>query len=204
MKTLKLTFLILFLFIIYIFLSAKSYSTFVLEDLSNEIFRLHIIANSNSSKDQYLKLQIRDNILSYMNNFISNDMNKTEVISEIQKHKSDIDSIIKNTIKTNGYNYSYSFNIEKCHFPTKSYGNISLPEGNYDCLNIRIGSSNGENWWCVMFPPLCLNNSELIIDKESEDVLLKTLSDESNNVVKSKNKEYKVKFKILEIFSSFN
>ena len=68
MKSIKLTFIILLLFIIYIFLSAKSYSTYVFDNLSNEVFRLHIVANSNSSEDQYLKLQIRDNVLSYINN----------------------------------------------------------------------------------------------------------------------------------------
>ena len=81
MKTLKLTFLIFILFIIYIFLSAKSYSTYVFNDLSDEIFRFHIVANSNSSEDQYLKLKIRDNILSYINKFIDDETTKSDIIS---------------------------------------------------------------------------------------------------------------------------
>ena len=204
MKTLKLTFLIFILFIIYIFLSAKSYSTYVFNDLSDEIFRFHIVANSNSSEDQYLKLKIRDNILSYINKFIDDETTKSDIISFINSHKNKIDSIIKSTIQKNSYTYNYSFNIEKCYFPTKNYGNISLPEGIYDCLNIRIGSSEGENWLCVMFPPLCISDSELIMDNNSKELLLKNISSESYDIINSKKGEYKIKFKILEIFSSFN
>lgn len=204
MKSIKLTFIILLLFIIYIFLSAKSYSTYVFDNLSNEVFRLHIVANSNSSEDQYLKLQIRDNVLSYINNFITKDTKKSDVISIISAHKDKINSIIKSTIEKNGYNYNYSFNIEKCYFPTKNYGDVSLPEGMYDCLNIKIGNQAGENWWCVMFPPLCIIDTEMWLKEESKEILLNNIDQESYDIVSSKKGEYKVKFKILEIFSSFN
>lgn len=204
MKSIKLTFIILLLFIIYIFLSAKSYSTYVFDNLSNEVFRLHIVANSNSSEDQYLKLQIRDNVLSYINNFITKDTKKSGIISIINAHKDEINSIIKSTIEKNGYNYNYSFNIEKCYFPTKNYGDISLPEGMYDCLNIKIGNQAGENWWCVMFPPLCIIDTEMWLKEESKEILLNNIDQESYDIVSSKKGEYKVKFKILEIFSSFN
>ena len=204
MKSIKLTFIILLLFIIYIFLSAKSYSTYVFDNLSNEVFRLHIVANSNSSEDQYLKLQIRDNVLSYINNFITKDTKKSDVISIINAHKDEINSIIKSTIEKNGYNYNYSFNIEKCYFPTKNYGDISLPEGMYDCLNIKIGNQSGENWWCVMFPPLCIIDTEMWLKEESKEILLDNIDQESYDIVSSKKGEYKIKFKILEIFSSFN
>ena len=202
MKYLKLVFILLLLFITYIILSAKSYSTFISEDLSNEIFRLHIVANSNSAEDQYLKLQIRDNLLLFMNSFYSPNMKKDDVISLIQAHSEDIYKIIENTIRENGCNYSFSFSVEKCDFPTKTYGNISLPSGKYDCLNIKIGQSTGENWWCVMFPPVCLNNSTVIIDTSSEEILSNALSDESYKIISSEKSEYKVKFKILEIFNS--
>lgn len=202
MKYLKLYFILFLLFITYIILSAKSYSTFISNSLSDEIFRLHIVANSNSAEDQYLKLQIRDNIIKYMNDFYLPDMKKEDIISLINNKKEDISKIIKDTINNNGYDYNFSFNIEKCEFPTKTYGNISLPSGNYDCLNIKIGNSVGENWWCVMFPPVCLDNSTVIIDKSSEEILSNSLNEESFNVISSSKKEYKVKFKILEIFNS--
>ncbi len=127
MKELKLVFLLFILFLIYVFLSAKSYSTFVFNDLEKNVFRLHIVANSNSKEDQYLKLKIRDDIIYFMSDYLNQDMSKEEAIKQINFHKNDICNIIENDIKESGFNYSYSFNIGKKYFPLKSYGSISLP-----------------------------------------------------------------------------
>lgn len=203
MKNLKLFFLIFLLFFIYVFLSAKSYCTFLEKDLSDEIFRLHIVANSNSAEDQYLKLQIRDNVLNFLNKLYTPKMNKTDVINLILENKKEIENIIKTTISENGYNYSFTFELKNCEFPTKNYGQITLPSGNYDCLNIQLGDSKGENWWCVMFPPVCLDSSIAILDTSSSEILNENLNSETYNIIQSEAPSYKVKFKILEIFNSF-
>lgn len=203
MKNLKLFFIVFILFFVYIFLSAKSYSSFLEEDLSNEILRLHIVANSNSAEDQYLKLQIRDNILTFISSFYSSNMNKADVISLLLEKEQKIKEIIQTTISKNGYDYSFSFSITNCSFPTKNYGNITLPLGNYDCLNIELGSSSGENWWCVMFPPACIESSTAILDTTSAELLNQNLNSETYNIIQSQRSSYKIKFKILEIFNSF-
>ena len=202
MKNLKILTILIILFFIYIFLSAKSYSSFVFDNLSNEVLRLHIVANSNSAEDQYLKLKIRDNILNYLNNYSNNFKNKNDVISFINTHNNEISDIINSTILESGYNYCYSFQIDNCYFPTKNYGNITFPLGNYDCLNIKIGNANGENWWCVMFPPVCINTSSVIVDESSQNILKDSINNESFSIVTSESTDYKIKFKILEIFNS--
>jgi len=202
MNNLKIFTIIIILFFIYIFLSAKSYSRFIFDDLSDEILRLHIVANSNSAEDQYLKLKIRDNILNYLSIYSSNFKNKNEEISFINNHQTEIYNIINNTISESGYSYSFSFKIDNCYFPTKNYGSITLPLGNYDCLNIKIGNANGENWWCVMFPPVCINTSSVIVDSSSQDTLKDSINNESFSIVTNESTNYKIKFKILEIFNS--
>lgn len=202
MKNLKIFTLLIILFFLYIFLSAKSYSSFVFNNLSNEVLRLHIIANSNSSEDQYLKLKIRDNVLNYLNSHSDSLKSKNDVILFINNNQSEISKIINNTIFENGYNYSYSFKIDNCYFPTKNYGDITFPLGNYDCLNIKIGNGNGENWWCVMFPPVCINTSSVIVDDSSQDILKDSINNESFSIVTNESADYRIKFKILEIFNS--
>ena len=88
------------------------------------------------------------------------------------------------------------------YFPTKIYGNISLPSGFYDALKIEIGEANGENWWCSLFPPLCFTDiSSGVIDEESDENLQNNLGDEEYSVITDDSNDYKIKFKILELFS---
>ena len=147
--------LLIFLFTLLIFFSSLSYAQIVSCDLSNSIFRLHIIANSDSKEDQELKLKVRDKIVEYMNTIIPKDSDKNSVVSVAQNHLDNFKKIAIETIKENGYDYPVNVNIGNYYFPTKSYGNISFPAGNYDGLKIEIGNSAGQNWWCVLFPPLC-------------------------------------------------
>lgn len=199
MKNIKLCLLILFLYIIYIMLSAYSYSSFVSDDISNNIVRLHIVANSNSAEDQYLKLKIRDEILEYFSHILDSKekpYSKNEILEIASSHKEEISDIVNNTVLENGYNYTCSVNIEKIQFPSKTYGTISLPCGKYDAINIKLGKSKGENWWCIMYPDLC-------IDYEENSEILDVLDPESYYVISSEKKEYKIKFKILEMFNIY-
>ena len=130
MSRFKRLFILLLLFACYILLSAFSYSNAVSKDLSNSVFRLHILANSDSEEDQNLKLMVRDNILSYMKSISSNVSSKEEVIAIMNEHLDDFYDIAKETILDNGYDYDVNLEIGEFSFPTKNYGNISLPARN--------------------------------------------------------------------------
>ena len=134
-------FIILFLFFIYLFITAKSYANTVSTNLTDNIFRLHIIANSDSTQDQDLKLKVRDSIIEYVEKITSDCTNKDSVISVITEQKNDLYTIANQVVKNNGYEYSINIEIGNFYFPTKYYGNISLPNGFYDALKIEIGEA---------------------------------------------------------------
>ncbi|MCI8620752.1 MAG: stage II sporulation protein R [Clostridia bacterium] len=203
MKIFKRFAFLLLLFVLYTFVCAFSYANTVSEDLSNSVFRLHILANSDSEEDQNLKLAVRDNILSYMKEISSDVSSKEDVISLVNEHLNDFYSIARETIVSNGYDYDVRLSIDKFDFPTKVYGDIALPAGLYDALRIEIGEANGHNWWCVMFPTLCfVDVSSGSLDDEAKSVLESNLNDEEFEIVSKDNETFGFKFKILEFFDN--
>lgn len=207
-KKLNFIFILTVLFFLYIFLLSINYAKNVSANLSSSVFRLHIIANSNSDEDQHLKLIVRDNIINYMNTLISNSSTKDNIAFNISEHLEDFKNIALETIHKNGYNYDVNVSIGNFYFPTKYYGDISFPSGNYDALKIEIGESIGQNWWCVLFPPLCfVNSSSGVVPDDSKDILKENLNPESYNIINNNNEQnigngIKIKFKIVEFFNN--
>lgn len=204
-KKVKYSLFLMFLLGIYIYISAISYVGAVSESLEDSLFRLHVIANSDSEEDQNLKYIVRDNLIEYMN-YISEDVTtKEDALKIAQEHLDDFYKIAIGTIVANGYDYDVTVEIGNFDFPTKSYGDISVPAGEYDALRVKIGEANGQNWWCVMFPPLCfVNVSSGVVPEESKDILKNELSDEEYSIISSNNKDVKFKFKIIELFQNNN
>ena len=203
MKKIKNFLIIFILFITYILLSIFSYSNAVSEDISNNIFRLHVIANSNSKEDQNLKYLVRDELIKYMNSISQNISSKEEAITLVEENKDNFYKIAKQVISDNGYNYNVNIKIGNFSFPTKTYGDISLPTGFYDALKVEIGSSLGENWWCVMFPSLCfIDVSNGIVPEESKENLQTNMKEEEYNLISSDTLEFKFKFKLVELFEN--
>ncbi len=196
--------IITFLLFLYTFICAQHYASAVSTNLSEAVFRLHVLANSNSEEDQSLKLKVRDSLLNYMNNLCSNCSTKEEAISLANIHKDDFQQIAENTIKENGYNYPVKININNFYFPTKNYGDITLPAGFYDALRVEIGEAKGKNWWCVMFPSLCfIDVSSGIVNDEAKENLEENLDQESYNLISEQNNtEIEFKFKLVEFFSN--
>ena len=206
---LKFIFILIILIFIYIFLLSINYTQAVSLNLSDSVFRLHVIANSDSIDDQNLKLKIRDNIIDYMNTLTSNTINKSDVITIVSNHLDNFKEIALNTIKDNGYNYDVNIKIGNFYFPTKTYGDISFPAGNYDALKIEIGNAIGQNWWCVLFPPLCFVNSTTgIVSEDSKNILKENMDSESYKLINEGNNnetntsDIKIKFKIIEFFNN--
>ena len=192
--------LLLLLLIIFVCFSAYSYASAVSCNLSNNVLRLHILANSDSKEDQTLKLKIRDAILDYMNSLSINLNSKEEAINAINVNIDEFYSIAENIISSEGYSYPVDISIEKCDFPTKSYGDVSLPAGIYDALRIKIGSANGHNWWCVMFPPICfVDVSSGIVPESSKSTLKNNLGTEEYQLISNDSSNYTFKFKLIEL-----
>ena len=203
MKIFKRILILFLLFTIYIFVSLFSYSNAVSSEIKNSVFRLHVIANSDSLEDQNLKYQVRDALIDYMNTISYNLSSKEEAIKVAKENKYQFKTIAQNVIKDNGFNYNVNIEIGTFPFPTKTYGDISLPSGIYDALKVEIGNANGQNWWCVMFPSLCfVDMSEGIVPEESRKDLQNNLQEEEYNLISSDNLEFKLKFKLLELFEN--
>lgn len=199
----RFTILFLLLFI-YILISATAYTNAVCQDISDSVFRLHVIANSNSLEDQNLKYLVRDNVLKYMNEITNNITSKEDIIKIVSDNLENFRNVAQNTVYENGYNYEVTAEIGNFDFPTKTYGDVSFPAGYYDALKIKIGNAEGKNWWCVMFPPLCfIDVSSGVVPDDSKEILESELTDEEYKLVTGSEKETKFKFKIVEVLQNF-
>lgn len=124
--------------------------------ITQTVFRLHILANSDSDVDQALKLKVRDAVLEE-NSYIFKDASSAEEAAVIaEKHIDDIMHTAERVIRENGSDYNVKCEVTRMDFGNRVYGTITMPAGEYSALRITIGEAEGKNWWCVMFPPLCL------------------------------------------------
>lgn len=200
----KMVIVLSILLFIYTSFCAICYAQSVSSDISDSVFRLHVIANSDSQEDQNLKYKVRDSLLSYMNSICENCTSKEEAIQLVENHKNEFQKIAENTIKENNFSYSVTIKIGNFEFPTKSYGDISLPSGYYDALRVEIGEAKGKNWWCVMFPPLCfIDVTSGVVPEESKQNLKENMSEEDYALISDNetNAEIQFKFKLLEFFA---
>ncbi len=205
LSKLKPFLVITFLLLLFILVSAISYVSAVSNDIADSVFRLHVIANSNTLEDQNLKLKVRDGLLSFMNDLSKNCNSKNEVIEMASFHKDDLKQIAENIIKENGFDYNVNIEIGLSDFPTKQYGDISLPCGTYDALKVKIGNASGQNWWCVMFPPLCfVDVSSGIVPDSSKEKMKENLNDEEFDLISNTdNNDINFKFKLVEFFQNW-
>lgn len=204
-KSLIIRFFIIFaLLILFVIISAFSYTSFAISDISSNVLRLHIIANSDSEADQNLKYKVRDSILQYMNTLCKNVSTKEDAIKIANNHIDDFYKIANKTIEDSGFTYPVKISIGQCDFPTKYYGDIVLPAGSYDALRVQIGNASGHNWWCVMFPPLCfVDVSSGIVPDDSKNQLKNTMGDEEYYLINTnKTTDLSFKFKIIELIDN--
>lgn len=196
----KKSFIVFILFISFLLVTITSYANNVFSNLSENIFRLHIIANSDSKEDQDLKLKIRDGIINYLENINKNSSSKSEVINFCKNNTNTLKEIAKKIINDSGYNYEVKIEIGTFYFPTKNYANISLPAGYYDALRIKIGDANGKNWWCSLFPPLCfVDISSGVLEEDDSNMLEENLTEEEFSLISENSTEMNFKFKIIEL-----
>ena len=162
------------------------------QEIRKDVFRLHILANSDTDKDQSLKLKVRDAVLEYTENLYKNSNTKEEAEILTSKNLQNIANVAKQVIVDNGYNYNVTCQIEDVYFNTRTYENVTMPSGTYRALQIKIGDAKGKNWWCVMYPTLCVGAST---DYKALD---DKLNDKEYDTLVNEKTQYK--FKIVEIY----
>jgi len=182
------------------FTYSKSYSQEICDGLKQKIIRFHVIANSDSEQDQSLKLKVRDAVLEEMKPILEKSKSIEESREIIKLNKDKIKQIAEKVIKDYGKDYKVEIKLENAEFPTKQYGDIVLPAGEYEAVRIIIGDGGGKNWWCVMFPPLCfVDITHGTVPEENKKEFEKLLEAEEYKIIaEGEELDIKVKFKIVE------
>ena len=126
---------------------------------ADSIFRLHIIANSNSAEDQAVKLKVRDAVLEYETENLD-AVSAAKTREELMTHGAELLEIIEGVLRSNGFDYGAQMLVGTFPFPDREYNGVLYPAGDYDAFRVILGDGAGENWWCVMFPPLCILKSD--------------------------------------------
>lgn len=165
----------------------------VCAEIPNDVFRFHILANSDSEEDQALKLKVRDKVLEKTKILFDTANSKSDAEEFVKANLETIEKIAQNEVYKNGYNYPVKAEVVNMHFDTRYYESYTLPSGMYDALRITIGNAKGHNWWCVMYPSICISTVD-----EGKDRAKDALSDDEYSVVTDDKVEYK--FFIVELF----
>lgn len=167
------------------------------DSIRDKMLRMHVIANSDSEEDQALKLKVRDAVLSEGKELFDGTISSQDAEKILIPHIKDLEQIASETIKNEGFDYDVKITVQEEFFNTRVYDNaITLPAGNYMAVKVIIGEGKGQNWWCVMFPPMCLPATN------AESELSDVLTDEETEIVTDSEK-YEFRFKIIELLEDF-
>ena len=164
------------------------------------VVRLHVLANSDSEQDQALKLQVRDEVLRVTGPMLKDCKSRDEAVAVLQEHGDEIRDAAQAVVKAQGYDYPVSILLGKEQYPTRNYENCCFPGGTYVSMRVCIGEAEGQNWWCVLFPPLCLGAASAQDGDGNEDAFISVgLTGEQYKVItETDNVKYRIRFKVLE------
>ncbi len=166
-------------------------------DLADRVLRLHVLANSDTDADQALKLQVRDAVLEEARTLLPADATREEALDILAASLPELAQVGAETVAAAGYTYPVTASLEEgAWFPTKDYGDLSLPAGAYTALRLVIGEGAGQNWWCVVFPPLCLG---AVSEPAEPAAVLDGLDAAQVALVTGEEPEYVLKFKLIEV-----
>lgn len=176
----------------------------VTDSLADEVIRFHVVANSDTMEDQLLKQRVKDEVIEYMEPLVKNcksiDDTRSVVKSRLPKIKQIAEVVIGNYKK----DYPVYVALDKANFPTKTYGDVVFPAGEYEACRIVIGEGKGENWWCVMYPPLCyIDVASGVVPLEGKEQLQQELTDEQYKlIVDTQDEKYQIRFKLVDTINS--
>jgi len=174
------------------------------KEIAGKVLRFHVLANSDSEEDQELKLKVKKAVVDYLDTYLNQEeltLEETKTIVETQKEE--IIQLAEQVIRENGYDYSVSARLDTDYFPIKTYGDITLPAGEYEAFCMDIGEAKGKNWWCILYPPLCFVDASYgYLPDDSKEMLKNVLDEECFRAVagrKSEEGEVEVRFKLWDI-----
>ena len=161
------------------------------------VVRLHVLANSDGEGDQAVKLAVRDAVLGYVSCLVTSSGSADEAAETLSENIGDIRAVVEKTLGDTGYDASCSVSLSNEYYPEKKYDDVTFPSGNYTSLKIKLGEGAGHNWWCVLYPTICTSGAK------ASDVMKQTgfSSDQIRILTDGDTPTYKLKFKILELFS---
>ena len=148
------------------------------QGIAEKILRFHILANSDSDKDQKVKEKVRDAIGNYLAPQLEEARDLSDTKNIVTTHMGDIVTVAEETLEKEGYSYGASARLATVDFPVKTYGSYTFPAGEYEALEITLGEGNGHNWWCVLYPNMCFKNAVYEVVEEEERQELKEVLDE--------------------------
>ncbi len=165
--------------------------------IKSDVVRLHILANSDSKEDQAVKLKVRDELLKKNTSLLSDSVNTENAHIYFNESKDELLKTTKQVLKANGFSYGAKITLEKEYFETRKYDSLTFPAGEYLSLKVVLGEGSGKNWWCVMFPPLCVPAADGVTEDKEKTADYLTPSGEK---IINSGEKYIVKFKLLELY----
>ena len=175
------------------------------EKIYDTVVRLHVLANSDSEQDQALKLRVRDRILSVSAPLLEGCKTQKEAEEALRAGMPALEDAAREVIRENGYDYPVRILLNWEDYPARTYETCAFPAGRYLSLRVCIGEAEGKNWWCVLFPPLCLSAAGKTSKKDREDEFVEVgLTPDQYRVITESGTDtrYKVRFRFLELFES--
>ena len=153
-------------------------------ELARQVFRFHVLANSDSEEDQALKMKVKEEIITYMKQELPESDSVETTKKWARENLSQIEEVAERIIAEEGYEYPVKAEVTTCDFPDKSYGDITFPAGEYEALRIEIGQAKGQNWWCVLYPNLCFIDAvHAVVPEEGKEDLKEVLEEDTYEMV---------------------
>ena len=172
-------------------------------EIYDTVVRLHVLANSDTEEDQALKLIVRDTVLAAAAPYLEGCATQAEAIDALTAHLSDLETAAAETITAEGYDYPVTVLLGTEDYPTRTYEACAFPAGTYVSLRVLIGDAEGQNWWCCLFPPLCLSAATAKQDNEDAFIQVGLTKDQYGIITETGKTKYKVRFKILEVIEDW-
>lgn len=172
-------------------------------EVYDTVVRLHVLANSDTEEDQALKLMVRDGVLEAAAPLVEGCTTQAEAIEVLTAHLSELEAAALSVVQSEGYDYPVTVLLGEEDYPTRVYESCAFPAGTYVSLRVLIGEGEGQNWWCCLFPPLCLSAATAKQDNEDAFIQVGLTKDQYGIITETGKTKYKVRFKLLEVLEDW-
>ena len=173
------------------------------QEVYDTVVRLHVLANSDSAEDQALKLRVRDAVLEVTSPLVAGCTTQAEAVEILNAHLHELEAAAEAVVAAEGYAYAVTIQLGEEDYPTRTYESCAFPAGQYVSLRVCIGEAEGQNWWCCLFPPLCLSAATAKEDNEDAFIQVGLTKDQYGIITETGKTKYKIRFRILEVIEDW-